>query len=106
MADEDHSWYVDTSDPENPYGWTDDGETFAVYRKGLQWYPVTTRRRRWWEKRLKAWLTAAAILAAFVGWAWLIGALRIAHHSGWSDLLVVGPIMWGWGYMYGKSRSS
>ena len=97
-------WYVDESDPENPFGWTDDGDVFSVYRKGISWHRITTRRRWWWERRIKGWVGVVLVLAGLGAWATGVGALRAHHHVFYATVIGVGPLMWGWGYVYGKSR--
>lgn len=65
-----NDWYLDTSDPKNPYGWTDEGDAFPVYSHGLTWHPITTRRRWWWERRI-----VPVLDAAFSKRVWVAAAL-------------------------------
>lgn len=111
MSEEEFDWYVDDSDPRHPFGWTDDGQTFAIYRrrgKGLleraQWYPVTTRRRLWWERWMRSALVTVFAFAVLVLWLVIIGSLRAHDHISWATLVGAGPFIWAWGYYYGGSR--
>lgn len=102
LADE-PGWHLDASDPEHPFGWNDDG-IFAVYQKGLLWYPITTRRRLYWERWIKNTLIAIGMFAGFILWVTIVGLFRAHNHIGYATLLLAGPPLWIWGYVYGKSR--
>lgn len=101
---ENPTWYVDESDPENPFGWTDEGDTFAVYRKGreLAWRPISTRRRWWWEKRIKGFVFGVLFLVGLFGWLIAVFALRDHHHLFWATTFGVGPLFWVWGFLFGN----
>lgn len=99
---ESSEWYVGTDDLGKPFGWTDDGEVFAVYydKKKGGYMPLT--RKRWLRKNATEWLQVIGGFAALVAWAFAIGALNHDHHPGWATLLLAAPIF----YLLGRYHQS
>lgn len=102
--DQEREWFVSTDEPGKPYGWTENGDVFAVYfdKKRGGYLPLT--RRRWLRNHAASWLQNIGAIAGFAAWAIIIGALNRHGHPSWGMLILAAPIFYVLGWHHGSNK--